>query len=284
MRRIQQHCMSGGCGIAVCTALLFLAWATLDGPALAEGNEEPESSRSADRARESQPTKAAHEAGGGSGSPEVTGPPVFIPPSRGSPKMRSGAGSRQLFLTDAPEVYALVPREAGLTIEEQPVLHWYLSKPTNAPMRATLIEVRSGEGLLDTTTEGPFAEGVHALRLADFGVRLHLGMTYRWSVAYFAGSKGDSSDFTAGGGIERVEPNEELRSALSAASPARVPFILAEAGIWYEAISSLSARIDAFPRGAELRYQRAALLEQVGLETPARQERRAASLQRNYDR
>ena len=259
-------------GAAVCTALFCLVWATPDEPALAKGNEESET------------TKAAREVREGSEAPEVTGPPVFIPPFLGAPKTRIGAATRQPFLTDAPEIYALVPRETGLTIEEQPILHWYLSKPTNAPMKATLIEVRSRERLLDATTEGPFAEGVHALRLADFGVHLRLGMTYQWSVAYSAGSKWKSSDFIAGGGIERVEPSEELRSALAAASPARIPFILAEAGIWYEAITKLSTRIDAFPRDAELRYQRAALLQQVGLETLARQERQAASLQRDYNR
>ena len=103
-------------------------------------------------------------------------------------------------------------------------------------------------------------------------------MTYQWSVALFAGSQGESSDFTAGGGIERVAPSEELRFALAEASPARIPFILAEAGIWYEAISNLSARIDASPRDARLRTQRAALLEQVGLETLALEDRRAAGL------
>jgi hypothetical protein len=271
-------------GAAICATVLCLAWPALDGPALAEGTEEPESKRSADGSSESRPAKATRKASKESGSSEVTGLPVFIPPPRGAPKMRIGAASRQPFLTDAPEVHALVPREAGLTIEEQPVLHWYLSKPTNAAMKASLIAVGSRERLLDTTTEGPFAAGVHALRLADFGVRLDLGTTYQWSVAYLAGSAGKSSDFVAGGGIERVEPSEELRSALAAASPARIPFILAEAGIWYEAISNLSSRIDAFPRDAELRYQRAALLEQVGLETLAQQERRAASLQRDYDR
>ena len=269
---------------AVCAALLCLAWAALGGSALAEERKAPGADRSADRSSESQPTKPAREVTGGSGAPEVTGLPVFIPPPRGAPKTRIGGGSRKPFLTDAPEIYALVPRETGLTIEEQPVLHWYLSKPTNAPMKATLIEARSRERLLDATTEGPFAEGVHALRLAAFGIRLHMGMTYQWSVAVSAGSQGKSSDFIAGGGIERVEPSEGLRSALAAASVARLPFILAEAGIWYEAISNLSARIDEFPRNAELRYQRATLLEQVGLETLARQERRAASLQRDYDR
>jgi hypothetical protein len=271
-------------GAAVCAALFCLAWATLDEPASAEGDEGSESNRSADRPSESEPTKAPREVGEGSEAPEVTGPPVFIPAFRGAPKTRIGAATRQPFLTDAPEIYALVPRETGVTIEEQPVLHWYLSKPTNSPMKATLIEVRSRVHLLDTTIEDPFAEGTHALRLADFGVRLRLGITYQWSVAYSAGSNWESSDFIAGGGIERVEPSEELRSALAAASPARVPFILAEAGIWYEAITNLSTRIDAFPRDAELRFQRAALLHQVGLEALAQQERRTASLQRDYDR
>jgi hypothetical protein len=198
--------------------------------------------------------------------------------------MRVGAATRQPFLADTPEIYALAPRETGLTIEEQPVLHWYLSKPTKAPMKATVIELRSREHLLETTTEGPFAKGVHALRIADFGVHLRPGMTYQWSVAYSAESNWESSDFIAGGGIERVEPSEELRSALAAASPARIPFILAEAGIWYEAITDLSTRIDALPRDAELRLQRAALLQQVGLGELAQQERKAASLQRDYNR
>jgi hypothetical protein len=52
---------------------------------------------------------------------------------------------------------------------------------------------------------------------------------------------------------------------LAAATPARVPFILAAAGIWYDAIGDLSARIEASPGDTQLRVQRAAQLEQVGL-------------------
>jgi hypothetical protein len=271
-------------GAAVCTALFCLVWTTPDEATSAEGDDGSESNRSADRPRESELTKASREVAEGSGAPKVTGPPIFIPTNLGAPKTRVGAATRQPFLTDAPEIYALAPRETGLTIEEQPILHWYLSKPTNAPMKATLIEVRSRERVLDTAIEGPFAEGTHALRLADFGVHLRPGITYQWSVAYSAGSNWESGDFIAGGGVERAEPSEELRSALAAASPARIPFILAEAGIWYEAITNLSTRIDALPRDVELRFQRAALLQQVGLEALAQQERRAASLQREYDR
>jgi hypothetical protein len=42
--------------------------------------------------------------------------------------------------------------------------------------------------------------------------------------------------------------------------------VLAEAGIWYDALDSLSMQIEAAPENENLRAQRAALLDQVGLE------------------
>jgi hypothetical protein len=216
--------------------------------------------------------KTAHEPRGGI---EL---PVFTPPPRGAPRMRVGGGTRQPFLADAPEMYALVPREPGLTIEAQPVLYWWLSKETDARMEFTLVEVRSGEPLIDATLEGRFEPGFQALSLADLHVRLDVGKTYQWSMTYLTGPEGTASDIAAGGGIERVDPSEALRSALATASPTRIPLVLAAAGIWYEAISDLSARIEASPRDARLREERAALLDQVGLETLALEDRRAAGL------
>jgi hypothetical protein len=42
--------------------------------------------------------------------------------------------------------------------------------------------------------------------------------------------------------------------------------VLAEAGIWYDALDSLSLQIEAAPENENLRAQRAALFDQVGLE------------------
>ena len=42
---------------------------------------------------------------------------------------------------------------------------------------------------------------------------------------------------------------------------------MAGEGIWYDAVSALSVRIDADPGDAILRAQRAALFDQVGLPT-----------------
>jgi hypothetical protein len=50
--------------------------------------------------------------------------------------------------------------------------------------------------------------------------------------------------------------------------------LYAEAGLWYDALSLLSERIEAAPTDADLRRQRAALLEQVGLRQAAEFDRR----------
>ncbi|MHC4422536.1 MAG: DUF928 domain-containing protein, partial [Planctomycetota bacterium] len=58
------------------------------------------------------------------------------------------------------------------------------------------------------------------------------------------------------------------------------PHALAEAGIWYDAIDSLSQQIDAAPGNRILWNQRAALLEQVGLPEVVLSEQAAAGFGR----
>ena len=65
---------------------------------------------------------------------------------------------------------------------------------------------------------------------------------------------------------QRVEPSAELDAKLAAAQPGDAHFALAEAGIWYDALDTLSLQIEAAPKNENLRAQRAALFDQVGLE------------------
>ena len=67
-----------------------------------------------------------------------------------------------------------------------------------------------------------------------------------------------------------------LAAQLNGASKSRLPFLYAEAGFWYDAIATLSEQIDANPADRDLREQRAALLEQVGLKAAAAYERGAS--------
>jgi hypothetical protein len=63
--------------------------------------------------------------------------------------------------------------------------------------------------------------------------------------------------------------DSQVPAQLKQASPAQMPALYAEAGIWYDAIDQLSKQISADQSNRQLRERRAALLEQVGLREAA---------------
>jgi hypothetical protein len=65
--------------------------------------------------------------------------------------------------------------------------------------------------------------------------------------------------------LEMIDPPALLQTRLSAADSGSAPTVYAAEGFWYDALDSLSRLIAASPENAELRSQRASLLEQVGL-------------------
>ena len=74
-----------------------------------------------------------------------------------------------------------------------------------------------------------------------------------------------SEDIYSGGTIVLVDPGKSLESGLPGRSKMASPSVYAEAGIWYDALQSLSDLIQANPGDKVLRETRADLLEQVGL-------------------
>ena len=196
--------------------------------------------------------------------PKKIGMPVYKPPFRGAPAVRVGAGTRGA--DDSMWVLAaLVPEHAGLTLHAEPVFYWYISRNTNHAIELTVVDDESFELLLEKRYTPPLQSGLHALRLAEHGIHLSPGRMYKWFVALVLDPDHRSKDITAGGGVKRIHPSETLRKKLDHADKASIPNILAEAGIWYDAISALSEMIDAAPDNAELRRKRALLIEQVGL-------------------
>ena len=89
--------------------------------------------------------------------------------------------------------------------------------------------------------------------------------SYRWFIAVVPDSDRRSKDILAGGAIERVDLQEDVKAKVAKASDKELPFIYAQAGIWYDALKSISDLIDAAPQNQELRNERTALLKQVGL-------------------
>jgi hypothetical protein len=165
----------------------------------------------------------------------------------------------------------LAPAHVGRTSHASPTLYWFLPEPTSLSVEVTVVDPADAEPLLERTLPGPVAAGVHALRLAELGVRLAAGVEYPWFVTLVVDAARRSNDVVSGGSI-RYEP----AAAVPGTPPERLAHAYAEAGLWYDAFDQLSTWLAAEPGAALLHAHRAALLEQVGLDEAARYERGGA--------
>ncbi len=77
----------------------------------------------------------------------------------------------------------LAPDDRALTVSEQPTFYWYISSRTSLPVEVAIMDPGTVAPVLEVTLPGPTEAGVHAIRLADHGVRLRAGVPYRWYVA-----------------------------------------------------------------------------------------------------
>jgi hypothetical protein len=165
-----------------------------------------------------------------------------------------------------PEIQALVPDHVGLTVNQTPVLNWFLSKPTAYTVRFTLVDNRSIKPVHEAPLPAPKEAGIQTINLKELGLMLEPDVQYRWYVSVIRNPDSPSQDIVAGGVIERCE----LSVCLVEAAPdlscnEQSVHNNAHRGFWYDAMSCLCDLIKASPANPQLRRQRAALLKQVGL-------------------
>lgn len=214
--------------------------------------------------KKATPQPPAGESKAPQAPPALVSAPVYKPPLRGAPGGRVGGGTRGT----GREVFVLsvlAPDHTGLTVQDQPLLYWFISSATSTPVELTVTDPQGTQPVLETRIPPPVQPGVHRVRLADYGVRLSPGVAYRWFVAVVPDSDRRSRDVLAGGAIERVEVPESLRAKLPGAAKTDLPSLYAEAGLWYDAVAAISDLIESAPNDPALRRQRAAMLTQVGL-------------------
>lgn len=196
---------------------------------------------------------------------------VYKPPLRGAPARRVGGATRGS--GDADMVLTvLAPDQTGLTTRAQPTLYWYASRPSTATIELTLIADAAEVPVMSRNVVVAQA-GVHAIDLARYGVTLAPDTEYEWFVSAVQNPAQRSKDLTSGGTIRRVAPDPALQARIAAAGERAAPGIYADAGLWYDAIESLSRLIERDPGDKALRRGRAALLEQVGLPAAAASDR-----------
>jgi hypothetical protein len=197
------------------------------------------------------------------------GPKVrFRPPTKAAPAVRVTGGSRGNGAA-AITLDVLAPDDVGWTTQEQPSLFWYQSKPADARFELTLLEDNKVKPLVQVTIERSTKAGIQRLKLSDYAVKLAPEVEYQWVVALVSDPDNRSSDLVASGMIKRVEIPGDLKTKLETAVPSSLPGLYAEAGIWYDALATLSDQIEAHPEDSALKASRADLLRQVGLKVAA---------------
>jgi Domain of Unknown Function (DUF928) len=166
-------------------------------------------------------------------------------------------------------LYALAPNHVAITTKAQPSLFWFQSKPAKAKFELTLVEPKKPKPLLSLT--GPEANnaGIHRIKLDKYKVELQPDVPYEWSVAIVPDAESRSKDVVAKGVIKRIAPSGELTRKLEGASDLDRAAAYARAGVWYDALDTISDAIETHPGDTSLRVQRAVLLQQVGLEEAA---------------
>ena len=193
---------------------------------------------------------------------------VYKPPMRGAPAARIGGGTRGIGDV-ALELVVLAPDHTGLTTKEQPTLYWYVSEAVPSKLEVTLINDENIDPELEEVVATPGSAGIQSIDLAKTGAKLESGLEYRWFVSVIADPGQRSNDIVASGTIQRISPGSELKARIAGADERSLVRVYAEEGVWYDAIDTLSRLIEKSPDDAALLQQRAALLEQVGLQAAA---------------
>ena len=157
---------------------------------------------------------------------------VYVPPLRGKPRGRVGAGVRSI-RDAAPVLYTLVPDHTGQTVSAQPSLFWYVGGelPGDPSFVFTLIDDDHIDPLVEAELPKPSRAGIQQIDLSQHGVHLEPGTEYEWSVALVVDAARRSNDVVAAGWIDRVEPPPTL-----GASPDARGF--AAHGLWYDALAA----------------------------------------------
>jgi hypothetical protein len=193
---------------------------------------------------------------------------VYTPPSPSvisKPGGRVGGSSRGSEAGDLT-LFVLAPEDhTGLTTQEQPVLYWYMSRPTSFLIMFTLITDQSVKPLVEEPLTIPLRSGLQRVRLADYGVHLSPGVHYQWSITFLVDSEHSSKNLLAGGAIEYLEPSPAFRTRLIQAAKRDIPHLYAAEGLWYDTVSALADLLESSPHDVWLRRQRSSLLQQVAL-------------------
>jgi len=193
------------------------------------------------------------------GCPRVTTPlTALMPVTKGT----SSGQSASTTPTTSESVY-------GLTVAERPTFWFYVPYPlTSSRPVEFVLQDEDGNDIYQTQfTESGTVPGVVGLQLPPTVDPLEVGKRYRW---YFLIYCNPEEPTFVEGWVERVALNPTLKTQLDqATTPQQKADLYAQAGIWYEAVTTLAELRRQKPNDQALNAQWLELLQSVDLEAIA---------------
>lgn len=199
------------------------------------------------------------------GAPKVTIPGGRRDDGKCLEDRESGADTKaQRSLTDMLTPLVMQPASTvSLTAADHPTLLVYVPTTSAKALEVTLEDAKQ-HGLDRVRVNLPKTPGIVRVPLTSFPA-LAVGQDYLW-IASIVCDSGDPKDSFSAGIIRRVPLDAALASKLKQASPLDRAALYTQAGIWYEAASTLDDLRRAQPNNKELQGIWQEFLKSAGLE------------------
>ncbi|MBD1912144.1 MULTISPECIES: DUF928 domain-containing protein [unclassified Leptolyngbya] len=154
------------------------------------------------------------------------------------------------------------------TLEDRPTFFVYVPAMGVQKGEFTLWSDDQTELLTEKTVTLPEQAGVVALTLPE-EIVLEPGDTYYWTLEVLCNEDDRSRNAFVEGLVQRVTPDTALVEQLQQALPRDRPALYADAGYWYETLSSLAQLRYENPADTSLQAEWENLLDSVNLDTAA---------------
>jgi hypothetical protein len=164
----------------------------------------------------------------------------YVPPERPKPQRTQGGGSRGCLNTQPVNLQLLAPKDyTGKTVSAYPTLSWYVSAVPAMPLEIALVEEGVAEPILVKRLPVKNA-GIMNFKLPDSSSGLHIGKDYRWTISLVCNPERPSQSIYARAWIQRSDTPKDLDKNLVGLSAYDKTLAYIKAGIWYDAIASIS--------------------------------------------
>lgn len=206
-----------------------------------------------------------------------------VPDDIGTPGRRQQGGVRGGCSIQKGRFTALVPAESyGVTVAAYPQFSFYLPEMSqNSPPVQVEFVLRDDKDdnkeFYKATFQSSGKSGIVSLTLPqEAGLApLQVDRVYHWNLSIICNPNTDNADnanrLTVDGRIKRVELNAKLSSQLQQAKLADRAELYAQAGIWFDALTSLAELRRSHPKDLAVASEWAQLLQSVGLSNIAQE-------------